>query len=436
VETQQTVGLYLDTATILNNPGYLEALQEQLGLNLVILGFSGQLPQHVLDLSPYDSLPPTDTGLQQLLARHIDGRPSATSLESVRQTAGPHMHLGGSDAQLRQAIEQIQRLGIRVWLLGGGWTANDFDVVMFCPSKERINRWYEAVYTHMATQYGVDGVDITHARFPMTSFPRGMFLCTCEDCAAAADSLGFDMAHMVADIHSARERLAEGVLLRLAPQFSHGLGAIDLFQLLGMPSGVCDWFTFRARLLERNVARFRAAVHAAAGEDFVFGIDTYPASLALFVGHDQTRWDRFSDFASPLVSHLDIFPMQTLAAWTRFLLELCPQWNETDALRLLYRLVGYDSLGLPDRIAQFVLGQPDCEFRNMPLAEFVLLDTAKARLCLPPDMPSYPIIQGGGSPHLWPRAAIDTIIQGIREQGHQGYMLQGAQRLVDFPLQP
>jgi len=48
---------------------------------------------------------------------------------------------------------------------------------MFCPNDAQVNAWYEAVFTHMATQYGVEGVDITHARYPMTSEPRGMFLC-------------------------------------------------------------------------------------------------------------------------------------------------------------------------------------------------------------------------------------------------------------------
>jgi len=433
VETQKTVGLYMDSATVLADPGYLPALQEQIGLNLVILGFGGQLPQRVLDLSPYDAIPPTEEGLRSLLARHIDGEPSATSLTSVLQTAGPHMHQGGDDAQLRQAMAHIKGLGMRVWLLGGGWTANDFDVVMFCPSKERINVWYEAVYTHMATEYGADGVDITHARYPMTSYPRGMFVCTCDDCAATAAEMGFDMARMVADIHAARQQLAAGLLPAMAAQLRGALGATDAFQVLGMPAGVHEWFTFRARLLERNLTRIRDAVHRAAGDDFVFGTDTYPASLAMFVGHDQTRWHHFSDFASPLVSHLDIFPMQTMAAWTGFLRELSPRWAEQDVLALLYRMVGYDGMGLPEEVARFALGEPDCEFRNMPLVDFVLRDTAKARLYLDPDIPSYPIIQGGGDPHLWPRAAIEQIVQGIEDQGHQGYMLQGTRSLMDWP---
>jgi hypothetical protein len=436
MSTDQTVGLYLDAGTILRHPGYLETLQERLGLNLVILGFTGQVPQQVLDLSPFDGAPPSDDRLHSLLCRHLDGRPSATSLERVRHSSGPHLHLGGNDAELRQAIAQIRRLGIRVWLLAGGWTANDFDVVMFCPSKEPVNRWYEAVYTHLATAYGVDGVDVTHARYPMTSFPRGLFLCTCEDCHRTARELGYEMPRMIEEIQAARTRLAGMSGSRLAAVLQRAMGATDVFQALGMAAGVYDWFAFRSRLLERNLTRFREAVHRAAGPDFVFGADTYPASLAMFVGHDQTRWDWFSDFASPLVSHLDLFPMQTLTVWADFLRGLWPGLGEAEALGLLYRLLGYDALGLPSRIADFALGQPDCEYRNVPLVEFVLLDTAKARAYLPPGIPSYPIIQGGGAPHQWPRQDIEAIIAGLHEQGHQGYMLQGTASLVDFPLNP
>jgi hypothetical protein len=427
------VGLYTEAATLCHHAGYLERLQRDIGLNLVIVGFSGCLPDRVLATTPYDGYPPSDECLQALLCRHLDGAPSATSLSHPRQARGPHIAAGGDDAELQAALAQAHRMGLSVWLLGGGWTVHDFDVAMFCPAKEAVNRWYEAVYTHMAAAYGADGIDITHARYPMTSFPRGLGLCVCGDCHRAADELGYDLKAMVADLRSAWTRLTTLSPSRLAALGADALGVMDLLQATGLAAGVADWFQFRARLLERNLARFHRAVHGVAPPGFVFGVDTYPASLAMLVGHDQTRWDRFSDFASPLVSHLDIFPMQTLAAWHAILGPQWPDLSETALLRLLYRLVGYDSLALPKRLADFALGEPDAEYRHMPLADFVLLDTAKARLFLPGHLPSYPIIQGGGAPHRWPRASIERIIAGLHEQGHQGYMLQGTASLVDYP---
>lgn len=429
------IGLYLDAGTIVRNPGYLEELRDRVQLERVILSFSGELPPEVLALSPFDGQPPSDEGIRALLCRHIDGRPSATKLDRAREAAGPHMHVGGDDATLRAAIRQAHDVGLEVWLLGGAWTASDFDVLMYCPGQERVNRWYEAVYTHLATAYGVEGLDITHARYPMTSYPRGMFLCTCEHCARAAAAMGYDMAAMTAAIGHGLERLRGYDGQRLAAIGREALGVSDVLQLLGLGAGIVQWFAFRAELLGRNLARFRQAVHAAAGDGFVFGADTYPASLATFVGHDQARWAEHSDFASPLVSHLDIFPLQTLTAWAGFLRGVVPGLGEAEALRMVYRFAGYDSLALPDRIADFHLGEPDCEFRNVPLVEMVMLDLTKASLCLPPDLPAYPIIQGGGAPHLWPRPMIDALVEGIKGLGYRGVMFQGTRMLLDYPLQ-
>jgi hypothetical protein len=200
-------------------------------------------------------------------------------------------------------------------------------------------------------------------------------------------------------------------------------------QLLGLRSGMFQWFQFRADVLTRNMIRFHTRIHQAAGTPMIFGADTYPASLAMFAGHDQSRWGEGSDFASPLISHVDIFVMKTWVAWARFLQQNIAQLAEPEALRLVYRLTGYDSLDLPDSVAQMAIREPDCEFRNLPLRELLVLDMAKARLTLPAGLPSYPIIQGGGAPHLWPRSIIEGVIEDAARLGHQGVMLQGTASL-------
>ena len=139
------IGIYGSTRTVLETPGYLELLQQKLGLNVIILGFSGQLPERVLRTSPFDGTPPSEEVLRSLLCRHLDGRPSSDRLASTQGHSGPHVSATGDDATLRRAIGRAQQMGLKVWLLGGGWTSSDFDVVMFCPGQERVNRWYEAV---------------------------------------------------------------------------------------------------------------------------------------------------------------------------------------------------------------------------------------------------------------------------------------------------
>lgn len=431
---KKRIGIYLTPQVILGNPGYLEVLRDQLGLNLLVLVWNGELPPEVLAQSPYDGAPPTPENVRSLIARHLDGQPSTDKFTSAMKSVGPHVSAGGNDQEVRAAIQVAKGVGLEIWLMGGMYTASDFDVLMYCPSKEQNNRWYEAVYTYLATGYGVDGLDITHARYPMTSYPRGLFLCTCDDCAHSAAGLGYDMEAMQADIQQAWTRLKQIDGRRLAAVARHDMGPFDYLQLLGMRPGVVQWFKFRSELLARNVQRFRNAVHRAAGEEFIFGTDTYPASLSMLVGHNLSRWSEFSDFASPLLSHVDIFPMQTLTEAAQFVRRLYPAVSEAEALQMVYRFAGYDGLQLPDSIAAFALGEPDCEFRNIPLRDFVALDMAKARLYLPADIPSYPIIQGGGAPWLWPREIVEAVMAAALELGHDGYIFQGTKSLVAFEL--
>ena len=62
------------------------------------------------------------------------------------------------------------------------------------------------------------------------------------------------------------------------------------------------------------------------------------------------------------------------------------------------------------------------------------LDMAKARLYLPQGLPCYPIIQGGGAPHLWPREIVDQTMQDAEALGHAGLIFQGTRNMVPFEL--
>ncbi len=432
---KKRIGIYLTPTQIVRNPTYLEVLHDQLDLNLVVLIYTGELSPDVLAQSPFDEMPPSDENIESILCRRFDGSPCTDKFENPRQSVGPHVNAGGNDAEVHTAIQIARDVGLEIWFMGGAWTASDADVVMYCPSKEQNHRWYEAVYTYLATEYGVDGLDITHARFPMRSFPKGLFLCACADCAQSAAALGYDMAAMKADIHHAHTRLQQLDGRRLAELARHDMGPFDYLQLLEMRPGVLDWLRFRADLLGSKLKRLHAAVHQAAGEDFLFGADTYPASFSMLAGHNQSQWHEFSDFASPLLSHVDIFPMWTCITSAQFLLELYPNIHESDALEMVYRFAGYDQLAMPKSLAEFAWHEPDCEFRHIPLVDLLRLDLAKARLQLPAGIPSYPIIQGGGAPHDWPRPSIEAIIEATLATGHDGYIFQGTQSLVDFQLQ-
>jgi hypothetical protein len=115
--------------------------------------------------------------------------------------------------------------------------------------------------------------------------------------------------------------------------------------------------------------------------------------------------------------------------WAEFL-QQSSSLSEKQALQIVYRLVGYDELGLPERIADFGFDEPGKMVRSIPLADLIVREVRKARLLLPASLPSYPIIQGGG----WPRPAVDRIVQSADEAGHNGIIFQGTSQLVDFEM--
>ena len=425
---KRRIGLYLSAPVVLRNPNYVPVLQDKLGLNLVILGFSGEVTPEIKAFSPFDGFPLSDENLRDLVATHLDGQTvDTTEYDHVRASIGPSVRAQGDDTEFREAIRTLKACGVEVWICGGSWTERR---LMFCPCEERTNQWYEALYCYWANQYGVDGVDITHARYPMGSMPRGLGACSCARCSRVADRMNYSMGRMQAGLLNVVEqvRRLDADLLRLA--LRHGLGLFDFLQMVGMDGAVIDWFRFRSEVMTRNLTRFRLAVREAAGPDILFGSDTYPASLSLYVGHNHTEWARFSDFASPLVSHIPAFVTNTLIEWARYVRSVNPALSETDALRLIYRLTGYDGVGLPETIADYHLEDASLFVRSVPVKDVVLQDVVKARLYLPPAIPSYPIIQGEG----WPKETIDAIVEGIYQAGHDGVIFQGTGALVDYTI--
>ena len=335
---------------------------------------------------------------------------------------GPGVSARGDDAAFRRAVAQLKNADLAVWTYGGAWTIRR---LMFCPSRADVQDWLEAVCVYWATQYDLDALDITHFRYPMGSFPLGLFGCTCSSCQSAASDLGYDMDAMVRDLNLAREGLRRLDGKRLAEVLRFGF--FDVIHALGLRSGVLDWVRFRCDLVVRNLSRFKAAVHKAA-PGRAFGTDTYPASMALTAGHDYLRWGEMADFASPLVSHISAFVCNTFIEWARFLQQEIPNLREEDALQIVYRFNGYDGMGLPETIAAYGADEPATLAYRIPTAELVLRDLVKAKLYLPEDMPSFPIIHGEG----WPRETIDRIVSEARRLGHNGIVWQGTSELMSY----
>ena len=215
-------GIYLTTDKVLKYPDYVERLRDEIGLNTVVMDFSGELPKHVLAKSPYGGRVPTEEELGELVLRHFDGRPvDPREYDRAQALCGPGVSATGNDETFRQAVGQLKDAGLKVWTYGGAWTIRR---LMFCPSRVDVREWIEATCVHWATQYGLDALDITHFRYPMGSFPLGLFGCTCSSCKATAGEMGYDMDAMVADLKSAREGLQNLDGKRLSEIVRLGIG--------------------------------------------------------------------------------------------------------------------------------------------------------------------------------------------------------------------
>ena len=135
-------GIYLTTKVVLEHPDYVTRLRDEIGLNTVVLGFTGEMSDEVKRLSPYGDKMPSDEELEGLILRHFDGRPvDPREYEQAKALCGPGVSASGDDATFRKVVDQLKDEGLDVWTYGGAWTIRR---LMFCPSHPDTRDWIEA----------------------------------------------------------------------------------------------------------------------------------------------------------------------------------------------------------------------------------------------------------------------------------------------------
>ncbi|MGH2458671.1 MAG: hypothetical protein ACRDIY_07375 [Chloroflexota bacterium] len=423
---KKLIGIYLPASVVNEDPGYLEALQRSIGLTHVLLSSRQvRLSAATLALNPFRRATDPHEVLAGLVCRGLDGGIPGNLAEAHPEPArwGPSVAFG-DDSALRRAIDALRAGGLTAWYVGGAWTANS---LMFCPSKEPVNAWLEAVYRDVAESYDVEAIDVTHARYPKFAFVDSLFQCACPDCASSAADLGYDLPWIANRLRHLIERLGEVSADELRAVARESAGPLDLLQVLPDAVALGSWLNFRCDLIARNLRRFHRAVRDT-GRPVLFGSDTYPPALAALFGHRYREWSSHSDFSSPLLAHIFAFVTQGFASWTRFLQDRIDGLSESDALGLLYRITGYAGLGMPDTIEALGLDRPDGEFHQVPIVGLMERDLEKSRRYASPGIPSYPIIQGG----VWPVEVVRGLIAAAERLGHDGIIFQGSGSLLEY----
>jgi hypothetical protein len=217
----------------------------------------------------------------------------------------------------------------------------------------------------------------------------------------------------------------------------------------GAGKEITGWLELRCRLLAERMAEFRNAVvgargaagavsHPAAARSpaLVWGSDVFPPSVAIFGGHHYTQWAGAADYLSGGSSHGGVVGWATAVTnvaleWGRYLCTLVPGLDERAALRLLFRLLGYDDLVAPTGAdapvvnAGAITGHLPLAFEPLDRGEVPvvpimerevarLVATAPARLALYP-----PVAAGRGLDR------VESLCRIVAQSGAHGALLSG-----------
>lgn len=445
---EKIVGASVDKEEMLKRPEELDFLKEKLGLNLVVFGGAFNLPPQVRALNPFP--------------------------EGLRGRMGPGLALTDDDAPLRQAVELAHSKGVSVWVSTVSWWSNaqhapklsvrdlwgrrTEEVVpvpyssdpqsghAFCPSNEAVLTWWEAAYAEIVRMYGVEGMYNTHSRYYHPAFYPALLACGCESCQAKAAELGYDFQEMkegLVSLWRGLERL-EVKRVRQAAQLS--LGALDWLELLGGDIRVLDWLNFRAEVIGEGLGRFARAMREATNGYARFGAQAFTPSFDFLVGHHYADYERKVDMMVPVFSWLDHHFLTNVVSWANFLVERAPGLEEAEALRLVARFFGWDSLKLPSTFAAFNLGgritwekTPNrreesisrtdgspCHLSFGPYVELMELEMRKCTLFRSGRIPFYPLIRG----MFRPKEEVEQQLKLVDELGFEGFILHGYDSLL------
>ena len=435
---RKIIGCYTGTKEILEDPRYIDTLQEKLGVNTLICGDTVKMPGWLRAMNPL-------IGPSSMFALHTD-----------------------DDSPLVKAIEETHRRGMKFWLYFSGHhnspderevMSETFEGVKFadlpqipyaisqgelttCFEKPRVSTYVRELFGFAARAYPVDGMYVSHTRYATPSFWTNLFGCACASCREAASTMGYDFGKMERSMRSLRTRLERLDKKTLEYVARSRMVFTDFLTLLGDEGGVMDWLYFRARVVGNALRRMRDAVHVSSGDRAVFVTDTHNAAMAVLVGHNwEDLINGASDSLHPL-SWCEYQHISVVAAWANQLCAWVPGLEESTALRVVTSFFGWDDLGLPDkRIADLRIGRnpqdqgiwsdpkkgfyeyfnPDLTVRLMTREWTRMAAINRGRI------PAHPVIKG----FEWPETVCRTLMERTEELGLDGYVFQRTETLIN-----
>lgn len=432
------VGCYVTFDEIVNEPKYMDALQEKIGVNLLVASAPVKYTPEILALDPlkgngYIGLPNTD-----------------------------------DDSLLRKGIEEAHRRGMDIWLFYHGMhgaekhrelCAVDFNNVPFCdlpnipyaycqvlqtycPSRPEIREWNRASYTYGATNYDVDAIYVSHFRYANPAFFTNIFGCACPFCQEEAAKKGYNFSAMKKACLKLINRLQKMNLKQVKEAVRLNFTLMDYISFLDDGQDVLDWLYFRASVFGDHLKLIRNSIHAATGNRILFVTDTHPPEMAIYAGHNFDDLQHgASDVLMPL-SHLNSQTMSCFSTLSWLLCQWVPGLDEPTAIQLVYNFFGYGHIGLPTKSIDSLGILPDWynpdvgyksaeNFYNVAAPEQIYtmfdLELTQLKVLNTTGMPAMTQMDGGH----WYREIIERLMTRSRELGHQGYVVQLTTQFID-----
>lgn len=436
---RKIVGYYGSFQDLLDHPAYIDALQKELGVNLVLAGGPIRIPQEILDMNPAPGL-------------------------------GPNQSVGCSwsedDSLMHRGIEEAHRRGMDVLnYMGGthyGLRAPELCVVDFegrrlcdvpqtpysvfeynppvCMARPDVRAWLDAVYGLGAGNYDVEGVYVSHFRYDNPSQWNNLFGCACPYCELEAYRKGYDFERMEGAMRLVREKLTQLTKAQVEATAKCRLTFGDFLMLLSDAQEVWDWLQFRASVVGDALRIAHDAVHRASKDRAIFVTDTHMPTMALYVGHNWMELQKgITDRFHPL-AWLDSQHLACVASWANLLCTWVEGLEERTALQVVYSFFGWDELPLAkDRIADMgmnkggYLGDEHSSERFYKTAMgperiFALYshEMDKMKMLNVRNIPAHPVIKGD-----WPVEVARRLMDYAMEIGLDGYIHQGMDVYVD-----
>ncbi len=435
---RKVVGYYAEPDEVLDMPKFMDALQKDLGVNVIIMNHPVTYPKDILELNP------------------LRERDSYIGLGHTED-----------DSDLRQCIEEVHRRGMDFWLYYSGmhgaerhkqWCAVDFNgipfsdlaplpyavcqlLVTYCPSRRDIREWNRAAYTFGALHYDIDAVYVTHFRYANPSFITNLFGCACESCEREAERKGYNshaMRKACLSLPQKFSRMKAGYWKELAKL---DFTLMDFITLLDDDRAVFDWLHFRASVVGDHLKLIRNSISACSGKKFI--TDTHPPTTALLVGHNYSDLQNGGADGFMPLSWLDTQLISAVAAWAHLLTQWVPGLDEAASLDIVKSFFGLrgiplhgnriDDLGIKANWYEpNVSWNATAGFYDHYSQEevYALADNELTRLSMlnVNRHPVFPVIKG----REWERATCERLIERALALGCAGYVFQWVDNFIDI----